>query len=343
MLVRHCVLAALLFGCEGTMEVTPGHDAGSTPRRDAGVEIARDDGGAPPRSDGGTAEPLPSADFEARCAGPGVLVCRGFDSADELERISLESETGAEADGDGTMDHIGIDTAEKTSGAGSLRFEIVGRTGANHSGAFRQLMGRAFGPGTTFYAQFRLRLSRTFIETEWDEVVSSAPKIVIFHHSSATCNDVEWTQVMSGWYSHIASMYTHCGMYAPGGPGDGTQWFQQGDYDCRYGADYAGDPQCLKYTPDSWMTFYFSATLGEWGTPTTHLRAWIAEGGGAYRQWIDDSAFTFYAEGDSVAGFDSVYLTTYMTRKDETADHDTAYAWYDELIVSSEPIAPPAD
>jgi hypothetical protein len=56
-----------------------------------------------------------------------------------------------------------------------------------------------------------------------------------------------------------------------------------------------------------------------------------------------DPTYTLYAAGDSVEGFNSVYLTTYMTNKDSAADHPTAYAWYDELIVSTEPIAPPVD
>src|SRR5690606_29567277 len=146
----------------------------------------------------------------ARCSAPGVIVCRGFDSESELPKISLETETGAQPDADGTLDHIGIDTAIKTSGNGSLRFEIEGQTPANHSGAFRQLMGQTFGENSSFYTQFRLRLSPEFVNTPWDDVVGSSPKIVIFHHHSATCNDVEWTQVMNGWYGHIATMYTHC-------------------------------------------------------------------------------------------------------------------------------------
>jgi hypothetical protein len=327
-----------------------GDDGGSAPTASAGTSADGeasgpndDDGTTDPSDDATTAteDPDADADFAARCAAPGVLLCRGFDTADELEPTCCENQTGAEPADGGDWDHIAIDEDIRASGTGALRFEIVGQTGSNHSGAFRQLMGQAFGPGTTFYTQFRLRLSPEFIDTQWDSVVGSSPKIVIFHHSSATCNDIEWTQVMNGWYSHIATMYTHCGQYAPGGPQDGTQWMQQGDYNCPYGADYANDPMCLKYTPDAWMTFYFSATLGEWGTPTTHLQAWISIDGQPYQQWIDDPAFTFYAEGESVAGFDSVYLTTYMTAKDGTADHPTAYAWYDELIVSTEPIAVP--
>ncbi len=287
--------------------------------------------------------PLPSADFETRCKAPGVIVCRGFDADSDLKRISLETETGAEADGKGSMDHIAIDKSIKASGAGSLRFEIEGKTGANHGGAFRQLMGRAFGPGTTFYAQFRLRLSPEFIDTQWDSVVSSAPKIVIFHHNSATCNDIEWTQVMSGWHGHIAEMYTHCGQYAPTVElPDGTIFLEQGDYQCKYGTDYENNPECLKYSPNEWMTFYFKGTIGDFGQPSSELEAWISRAGKSYEQWIDAPKFTLHAEGDSVAGFDSVYLTTYMTSKDAAADHPTAYAWYDELIVSTEPIAVPA-
>jgi hypothetical protein len=316
-------------------ETTP-TDSGAPRRPDSSSEADAD----APRRDASVA-PGANEDFAARCAGAGVLVCRGFDSMEELTPICCEWETGAEPDGNGTFDHMTIDREIRTSGDGALRFEIAGRTGSNHSGAFRQLIGQAFGPGEEFYAQFRLRLSRTFIETPWDAVVGSAPKIVIFHHSSATCNDIEWTQVMSGWYDHIASMYTHCGMYAPHDGTSASGYFQRGDYECMYGADYARDPSCLKYTPDEWMTFYFHTRPGEWGTPTTLLEAWVSENGEPYRKWIDDPAFTFYAEGDSVEGFDSVYLTTYMTAKDETADHATAYAWYDELIVSTEPLPVP--
>jgi hypothetical protein len=321
-------------GSSGELPSGTSPSSGSPTSDDPGTSSSDSSGSAD------TGNPDATADFEDRCAAPGVIVCRGFDSPDELEPICCEWETGAEADGNGSMDHITIDPEVKTSGDGAMRFEIEGMTGANHSGAFRQLMGQSFGPGTTFYAQFRLRLSESFVATPWDDVVGSSPKIVIFHHSSATCNDIEWTQVMNGWYSHIATMYTHCGQYAPGGT-DADAMLQNGDYVCPYGSDYASDPNCFKYAADKWMTFYFKATLGDWGTPTTHLEAFVSVDGQPYQQWIDDPAFTFYAEGESVAGFDSVYLTTYMTAKDDTADHDAAYAWYDELIVSTEPIAVP--
>src|SRR5262245_30593161 len=182
------LLLLLLIGCEGTMSASA-PDGGPTPtdgssRRDTGRPPDPDVDAAVPDASAPLAEEA-NADFAARCAQPGVIVCRGFDTPEELTPICCEWETGAEADGEGTFDHLTIDREIRTSGEGSLRFEIVGRTGSNHSGAFRQLMGDAFGPGEEFYAQFRLRLDSTFVGTNWDDVVSSSPKIVIFHHSSA--------------------------------------------------------------------------------------------------------------------------------------------------------------
>jgi hypothetical protein len=346
---------SLGFACQrGPDSLDDSPEAGAADAQSAGDEavpaspVDDAEAGGPDESDsaltpvaGDDGAVLPGADFAARCAAPGVLVCRGFDSDDELTKVSAPGMAGGEADSTGSMKHMTIDRSIKTSGAGALRFEIVGKTTANHSGAFRQPMGRAFGPDSTFYAQLRLRLSRAFVETNWDSTVASYPKIVLFHHSSATCNDIEWTQVMNSWYANIATMYTHCGQSAPGQYGGDQMYFQEGDYTCKYGADYAAAPGCFKYPADEWVTFTYQATVGKWGEPNTHLQAWVARAGQPDKQWINDSRFTLQADGASVVGFDSVYLTTYMTAKKADADHPTAYAWYDELIVSTQPIAVP--
>ena len=120
--------------------------------------------------------------------------------------------------------------------------------------------------------------------------------ILLFHHSSATCNDIEWAQVMNGWYDNIATMYTHCGQAQPGQSGGGM-FLQEGDYTCPYGADYANDPGCFKYPADQWVTFYYRATIGHWGQSDTHLEAWAAKPGEAYKKWIDDPRYTLFAEG----------------------------------------------
>jgi len=42
-----------------------------------------------------------------------------------------------------------------------------------------------------------------------------------------------------------------------------------------------------------------------------------------------------------VHDYDTLTLLAYMTNKDMKIVHPTAYTWYDELIVSKNPIAPP--
>src|SRR5258705_10328596 len=61
----------------------------------------------------------PDADFAARCTAPGVVKCVGFDNttADIVRNVNLVP------DGNGTF-RGGLDTATKTSGAGSLRFDL---------------------------------------------------------------------------------------------------------------------------------------------------------------------------------------------------------------------------
>jgi hypothetical protein len=61
------------------------------------------------------------------------------------------------------------------------------------------------------------------------------------------------------------------------------------------------------------------------------------------KQWINTTGLVLNCN-DSPCGTDSynsVDLLNYMTGKDPTVNHPTAYTWYDELIVSSQPIAAP--
>ena len=52
------------------------------------------------------------------------------------------------------------------------------------------------------------------------------------------------------------------------------------------------------------------------------------------------SGLTFNSEA-GVAGFSALTMTQFMTGKSASVAHPTAHVWYDELIVSSQPIAQP--
>ena len=91
------------------------------------------------------------------------------------------------------------------------------------------------------------------------------------------------------------------------------------------------------YSRNSWMTFYYVISVGTFGASDSHVRAYVAYENGPLRSFIDmpDYPLQGSAETDS---FDMVHFGPYMTNKSAALDHPTAYTWYDELIVSTNPI-----
>jgi hypothetical protein len=91
---------------------------------------------------------------------------------------------------------------------------------------------------------------------------------------------------------------------------------------------------------DTWTTYYYKFTLGAYGTPTTILEAWTGNDGEAPVKFIDYSTLSLPQEigGD---GLSRIQLTPYQTGKN-TNSAAVATTWYDDLIVSTQPIAWPS-
>jgi len=272
-------------------------------------------------------------DFDARCKASGVLVCEGFDSAEVFAAPKWPA-TGIYPAYD-KVTRGTLDTKVKASGNGSLRFEIPTHSGANGAGSWRQPIEHNFGQGSTFYVQFRQRFSKEMLENKWGK---TAWKQAIFHNAAETCGPVELTTV--NYYSNgFPIMYTDCGqlsLYTNGG--NPPTKLEQGDYSCWYGQYNKKD--CFYYPVDQWVTFYYQVSIGHWGKPDSTINAWVALDGQGYKQWIQKAKFTLRNPHPG-NDYDTVTLLPYMTGKDGSIDHPTAYTWYDELIVSQQPIAPP--
>ncbi len=125
----------------------------------------------------GKAQPMELADFDKRCHASGVLVCEGFDSADKFRPAKWPA-TGLYPSGDGQLRGT-LDTSVKASGQGSLRFEIPPHSPANASGYWRQMIGKNFGAGTTYYVQFRQRFSREMLKNNFGDTTW---KQALFHN-----------------------------------------------------------------------------------------------------------------------------------------------------------------
>jgi len=285
---------------------------------------------APAKEDSAEQQPQ---DFNARCHAAGVLVCQGFDSP--LISIAAKWPSPGLYPGADNLIHGSFDRTQRASGEGSLRFEILTHTGANAAGSWRQPFGRNFGEGATFYVQFRERFSPEMLHNDWSD---TSWKQVIFHNEGATCADVELT---TGQFYHegFPIMYTECGSRGIV-TNDGTPPYklEQGDYNCWYGNFNPKD--CFRYPANQWLTFYYQISIGHWGKPDSSINAWVGLDGKLPRQWIKMPNFVLKNDHPG-HDYDCLTLLTYMTNKKAGQDLPTAYAWYDELIVSTKPIAPP--
>jgi hypothetical protein len=297
------------------------------------------------------------ADFASRCAAAGVIKCVGFDNetSDIVRDVNLHPDSHGNYRG-------GLDTVVKTSGDGSLRFDlpppphagpnIAGRWSPVDSGA----LGQTFGQNSTFYVQFRQRFSPEMLDNEWK---NSTPgwKTVIFHQGQSTCAAIELATA-NWWNSNIVFIYTDCGARAMTTTPDGSQWtthsppflIQQGDYSCEYNNFNQDD--CFYFTANEWLTFYYKISLGTWDQPDSMVELWIArEGTSSYQQIIRVPNMSLSCNAASCTtspgleqGYNNLTFTPYMTglSSNDGIPGVTARTWIDELIVSTQPIAAPA-
>lgn len=295
------------------------------------------------------------ADFQARCTAPGVLKCYGFNNAttDVVRNTTLFKA------GDGQF-HGDLDTTVKASGAGSLRFDLEPpprTTGANISGSWVPAggWGTTFSENSHFYVQYRIRLSDYMVQS--GNFGNAIWKTSIFHMGQSTCNEIELTT--SGYYgSGLAQFDTSCG----------ARWFwtnlagtsyvstppllmqQTDDLRCEY--NFHNDPgngRCVFFKANEWMTLYYDIQIGTWGQANTRVKAYLAGEGQAMKKFIDISNMILNCNSGNcgsapgkLEGYNNVTLTPYMTGLSNSAGPTTtAHMWFDEFILSTQPIAPP--
>jgi chitodextrinase len=296
-------------------------------------------------------------DFQTRCAQTGIIVCQGFDNPAVFTAAKWPA-SGLYPDANGTIQGA-MDTTIVASGAGSLKFTVPSLASANSSGYWRQLFtpnltagptsATMFGANSTFYLQFRQRFSIEYLTNNW--VTSSGAKTFwkqdIMSNDNSTCGNIELTTV-NLYQRRFPGMYSQCG-------NDGFQTnlnngdflLEQGDasgngYNCHYQTANNTATSCFIYPADTWVTFYYKVSIGTWGQPNSTIQAWVSVGGGPYTEYINMTNHTLYEDTPAGADYDMVTLLTYMTGRSSTVNAGpTAYTWFDELIVSGQPIAPP--
>jgi hypothetical protein len=291
----------------------------------------------------------PEEDFAARCAAPGVTLCAGLDTDAEL----LAEEMGRAADG--TRQGF-IDTTNKTSGGGSLKFTMRSGVGDKNIGGYWETgLGHSFVSGQTIHVQYRWKASSTYFSNNASYWRSSIKQINI-HGPTSTCQGSEFTTIIGG---KRLEMYTNCGdgwhtsvtTNALLSSCSGDCLIQQGSsltpspngfgYNCHYQNQFAGKGDgdgCFWPVADKWYTIYEKIKLGTWGGSDTVVESWESHDGQPFKQFHRVNGVSWNDNRDN--NFSNLRFETYMTEIAGPAPAN-AYVWYDELIVSTQPIALP--
>lgn len=291
------------------------------------------------------------SDFADRRSAPGVVFWNAFDNAGDIAGLI---DTATDGTTQGTIDST---AGNFCSGTGSLRFKLrAGIADKNIGGAFEAPIGHSFTSGDTIYIQFREKITPEY-KTNNLGYWHSSIKHFNCHGVSSTCQGAEYTmttQPITPGTDHFINLYTNCGdgfntdpvtnVLCSSCPNGGPMIQQGTDSTHGYNCDYtnqtagAGDgPGCFFPPSNEWVTYYVKIVLGTYNGNSSTIDAYVARSDGPYKQF-QRAAGIEWAGGDTT--FAQIRMETYMTEIAGPAPVD-AYVWYDELIISTLPIAAP--
>jgi len=291
---------------------------------------------------------LRAESFARRCAQPGVVRCVSLDDAAQVRDLSFAAVGDRQGRGPmglilssepGPLPRLDCDVA--VNGC-SLRFTIPSRSGPGAPGSwfvnFSDDLATRFGAGEEFYVQWRQRFSRAFLETRYDgggwkqAIIGEGDRPGYAPDGKVvwSCSQLELV-VVNRNLNGYPQMYHSCG-------GKDEQYEPLPVYSAR------------EYEPEQWMTFQVRVQIGTWYRNDRRyhrdstVELWVAREGERSRRAVLAEGYDI-ANTATDAGADAKYgklwLLPYHTGKDAGQEHPVAYTWYDEVIISTQPIPDP--
>ncbi|MEJ0021248.1 MAG: fibronectin type III domain-containing protein [Candidatus Doudnabacteria bacterium] len=250
--------------------------------------------------------------FTSRCTAAGVVLCSGFDSADDIDSFVSGNEVGTT---------LGVfDPTNQASGTGSMKFTIPSRTGANSSGDYERLINESsagYKTGSVFFVQFRQRFSPEMLSSAmggngWKQVEITTP--------FSTYGDAPGIGLFNQSFGNMPVLYVNGATFTQT-PSDGT---------------------AVSYVANQWMTFAFEIHVGDWGAFNTTVKVWAAPENQPLKQIYNvTNAAPGQNPSDPDSGYNKIMFGPNNTGKLATTVHTPATTWYDELVVSNNQIADP--
>ena len=264
------------------------------------------------------AQTTPDQNFQSRCTGPGVVKC-----------LSLDNTTGVSLTGGAK-----IDNTVKASGAGSMRVDIA-PTAGDAPGNIMTKLGADFGEGSSLYLQWRQRFSPEMVDVDLGG--EGFKQFVIY--DGTPCGPNMEVAMLNQDFSGFPILYSACGgtylRKTQSGSNYILMWNKDGTI-CT-SQNKAG---CLRYKPDQWMTFYYEQKIGTWGQPNSVVKVSMAEENQPLKTFIDFSDFTFKSD-KATSAYRDIWIGPYSLGRTANTAYPTARTWFDEFIISKEPIADP--
>jgi hypothetical protein len=300
-------------------------------------------------SSGSTADQVAVADDLTRCNAPGVVVCQNFDTSSGFQQnINIyASDEGVFPSQDSTTAMAGS----------SMRIDIPPFQTANSGKYNPPSFTPIGGSNVDFYFQVSTRISPEML-SDYTNFGWPTWKNHGFYFGNTSCTGLMQVMGLSNSSQPGEPLIPEgtaggCSAVALVTNGGVPPYYIQQSQAFPGWVNYQALYRSLNSTPtfawptNTWLTFYWHIRLGTFSSggpvnwPGTLIESWVAKNGGPWRQWIYLPNFPFNGDG---AGnfFESLELYPYMTGKDGSqGGYPTAHAWWDNLKVSSQPIAVP--
>jgi hypothetical protein len=250
-----------------------------------------------------------------------------------------------------------IDPNGPHSGAAALKLTIPSQSGPDSGGFFSEPFKRTadgtfpyIAPGSPngniAYFQFYQKFDSNFANTNFRCVSGECGgwKQSIWYGdppNGSSSSSIEVT-LFNGWQRDVVQMYgqqgfddygiqdiigcTYAKATVQGGSGSG--------FDSRLNYSAPVNPSCVHYAVDQWMEFTGRIEIrGESNAAASRVQLWVNG-----QLVIDNPHARINWGGPEGKGLGQFLLSPYHTNKDPNQVHSEGHTWYDDVIVSTEPI-----
>jgi hypothetical protein len=254
--------------------------------------------------------------FTQKCAQAGVLKCHKFTDQASVNAVYQQSYAKKAALYDTNM--------------AAAKLFIPSESAADTSGTFlfnHPVVQKGVSGNDQYWMQYRVYIPQDFLEYKFPE---TSWKVFVAYHA-ASCSGDEFTQT-NGYLRGFPQYYETCGAnsvneVSPNGVVGQYDLQPGGDTACLYSTASVSNKPCFRYKGNTWTTYTVHLDL-----TARRAEVWAQNDGEALVKIIDWKLTT-------TEKVSSIYFGPYMTRKDATKVHPEFNMYYQNIIISKNPIS----